>query len=558
MIKSPFTCLDSARCRLAVEAGANGIDYVHADGKSIVVGLLQPLPATNDADCTAATGEIKLPVSEHECYRLTVSIASKLEIETLSVRNDAEGYGVIDITLKNPPAPLAEDSLEIGEADGQQQRFDKFLSSATFRFGDADASDCGPQACGPQEQPSAPAIDYLAKDYSSFRRLMFDRLSQTLPGWTERRAADLGVTVLEVLAYAADHLSYFQDAVATEAYLTTARRRTSVRRHARLVDYRMHEGCNARAWVHVAVNANVPVDGLRFFTEPNNPARKKGRSVITDASQLAAEAEADRVVFEPILKDATLYPEQNTLYFYAGGNIECCLPAGSIAALIDAEPGATDRPLYGQRGTTWNGDALPKVNDLLLIEEVIGPQTGRPEDADATRRHVVRLTRVETRTDQVPGKTNGKESHVGWTEHNYLEVEWGPEDALPFSVCIATRGRQNVSILRGQHGSRRPRADDRARADGPSTARGRRPGRPVRSLRRRPSSSGSAARTGSAATIHGRAIRAAVATAADARCPISGLDRSASDPGAGGTPANPNRIRKRFVAPKAGRWTPTG
>ena len=62
---------------------------------------------------------------------------------------------------------------------------------------------------------------------------------------------DIGVALVEVLAYVGDYLSYYQDAVATEAYLDTARQRISVRRHARLVDYRMHEGCNARAWVTV-------------------------------------------------------------------------------------------------------------------------------------------------------------------------------------------------------------------------------------------------------------------------------------------------------------------
>ena len=40
--------------------------------------------------------------------------------------------------------------------------------------------------------------------------------------------------------------------MANEAYLETARRRVSVRRHARLVDYRMHDGASARAWVHAA------------------------------------------------------------------------------------------------------------------------------------------------------------------------------------------------------------------------------------------------------------------------------------------------------------------
>jgi len=89
-----------------------------------------------------------------------------------------------------------------------------------------------------------------------FRRLMLDRLSLLVPGWTERSAADAGVALIELLAYAADNLSYRQDAIANEAYLATAHKRVSIRRHARLVDYALHEGCNARVWVHVAVQSN--------------------------------------------------------------------------------------------------------------------------------------------------------------------------------------------------------------------------------------------------------------------------------------------------------------
>ena len=54
---------------------------------------------------------------------------------------------------------------------------------------------------------------------------MLDRLALLVPDWRERSPADLGVTLVELLAYVGDHLSYHQDAVATEAYLRTARRR---------------------------------------------------------------------------------------------------------------------------------------------------------------------------------------------------------------------------------------------------------------------------------------------------------------------------------------------
>jgi hypothetical protein len=68
----------------------------------------------------------------------------------------------------------------------------------------------------------------------------------TMPGWRERSAADIGIALVELLAYTGDYLSYYQDSVGTEAYLGTSRRRTSVRRHARLVDYALDDGSSAR------------------------------------------------------------------------------------------------------------------------------------------------------------------------------------------------------------------------------------------------------------------------------------------------------------------------
>jgi hypothetical protein len=75
-----------------------------------------------------------------------------------------------------------------------------------------------------------PASDYLSKGYASFRQLIFDRLSLFLPAWKERNPSDLGIVLLEILAYISDYLSYFQDAVATESYIGTVRKRVSIRR----------------------------------------------------------------------------------------------------------------------------------------------------------------------------------------------------------------------------------------------------------------------------------------------------------------------------------------
>ncbi len=112
--------------------------------------------------------------------------------------------------------------------------FDPLLSEAEFSFepefppevraNEHEWDIPAPSPCPPRSL-KGPEIDYLAKDYASFRQLALDRLSLIMPDWRERHAPDLGVALVEVLAYVGDHLSYYQDAVATEAYLQTARRK---------------------------------------------------------------------------------------------------------------------------------------------------------------------------------------------------------------------------------------------------------------------------------------------------------------------------------------------
>ena len=160
---------------------------------------------------------------------------------------------------------------------------DRMLSSIRFFFkvecpSDFDCDDPAPPGA---QRDFGPPLNYLAKDYESFRQLMLDRMAATIPQWTERNPSDLGVTLVELLAHAADQVSYFQDAVHTEAFLGRARRRESALRHLRLLNYTASQGCNAR--VAVALEARLdrtsgtpifPV-GTRLLTRP---PRIRGRS----------------------------------------------------------------------------------------------------------------------------------------------------------------------------------------------------------------------------------------------------------------------------------------
>src|SRR5690606_17475243 len=157
---------------------------------------------------------------------------------TLTV-NEPGDFSLYELRLVASP-------MEVAPPEG----FDPQLAvvELSFKVDCPTGLDCAPEDECPPEAPDEPLIDYLAKDYACFRRVMLDRLAVVLREWKERDPADVGITIVELLAEAADRLSYYQDAVATEAYLGTARKRVSVRRHARLLDYPMHDGSNARAW----------------------------------------------------------------------------------------------------------------------------------------------------------------------------------------------------------------------------------------------------------------------------------------------------------------------
>ena len=85
----------------------------------------------------------------------------------------------------------------------------------SFKVGCPIPLDCAAQPACPPATYDEPAINYLAKDYSSFRQVLLDRLAITLPDWQEKHVPDIGVALVELMAYVGDYLSYYQDAVST-------------------------------------------------------------------------------------------------------------------------------------------------------------------------------------------------------------------------------------------------------------------------------------------------------------------------------------------------------
>lgn len=408
-------CDDEQRRGEVAPRGRNGLDLVNvgADRRQLFVTFFGDTPDELSANNFRIEGGTRI---------------TGITVESVAAcsDDDPDTPGQARLTVDRA-GDLSTYRLCITGVDGFDQRY----RCIDFRFvTGCDDVDCAPPCHCPDEVYPPVDIDYLAKDYASFRQVLLDRLTLTMPAWTERHVPDIGVALVELLAYEGDRLSYRQDAVATEAYLDTARLRTSVRRHARLVDYTVHDGCAARAWVCVEVSAGVtlPAGGFRF----------------------AAGAE----IFEPVVRQpVTLHEAHNAIELWTWGDRQCCLPAGATTAtLVDGTPPAPEAK------TERSGRVLHlAAGDVLIFEETTGPRTDAPADRDVTHRQAVRLTSVTPVEDELFGRP-------------LLEVTWAREDALRFDLCVSARGgpdcnHHTVGIARGnvilvEHGDRHTDAVD--------------------------------------------------------------------------------------------------
>jgi hypothetical protein len=234
---------------------------------------------------------------------------------------------------------------------------DSFFASARFSFKALCPSDLDCETPPPVCPPPAgrlPPIDYLAKDFLSFRQALLDFSTTQYPGWQERSEADLGMMLLEALAGVADDLSYTQDRVAAEATLATATQRRSVVRHARLVDYEPAPAISAQTVLQfdVAAGATQIPYGIRAVAQAADGAPivfETGPSLANRPGNAPASA---------LWNPSSAPRNQNGIPAYWFDDSTQCLLAGATSMYVKG---------HGYR-------FLP--NQQLLIETAVGP--GQP------------------------------------------------------------------------------------------------------------------------------------------------------------------------------------
>ena len=188
--------------------GRNGLDYVEVseeDQSIIFVYFLGKLPPELAVNKPGIERYLKI-----ESGQRVTDIRIK-DIDPI-VSSDEETDDYLEVTLDKYGDYSTYTVRLVGVKD-IDPRYDHV--DFNFKIDCPSDLDCAP-ACSCEPPVFAePEINYLARDYQSFRQLILDRLAVLMPDWLERHAADLGIALVELLAYTGDYLSYYQDAVAT-------------------------------------------------------------------------------------------------------------------------------------------------------------------------------------------------------------------------------------------------------------------------------------------------------------------------------------------------------
>lgn len=285
---------------------------------------------------------------------------------------------------------------------------DPVFSELGFRFRPGCFERCPPEWEPPRAARPGPAIDYLAKDYESFRHQAIAWMMDRVPEWQATSEADLDMVLLELFAAAADELSDFQDRVMNEAYLATARRRVSLARHARLVDYHVHQGSQGSTWL--ALETSAP--GATALATPFSARTAEDTYGAEPVSFVSFPAPPERPAY-------TLHPALNDVALYTWSDGIPALAEGSTTADLAMSAAAADEVEALVRGG---------VVTHLLVEEVLNPLTGLEGGRDPSKRQMLELLPGDAGAASLRDSVEGNAA--------YVRVRWRDEDRLRARYCF--------------------------------------------------------------------------------------------------------------------------
>ncbi|MBL4901392.1 MAG: baseplate J/gp47 family protein [Desulfocapsa sp.] len=156
-------------------------------------------------------------------------------------------------------------------------------------------------------------IDYMARDYDSLLLSMREIIPEKLPEWIDYESeADFGNVLLQVFAHMGDILSYYQDRIANESFLGTARTRRSIIHHLGLISYRL----STAAPSSTTVTLTVPADKNDLITIV------KGNAFATKSQKDKPVVRFEYTAEETLRIDCSALPENNGKKYFKGIPVE--------------------------------------------------------------------------------------------------------------------------------------------------------------------------------------------------------------------------------------------
>lgn len=315
---------------------------------------------------------------------------------------------------------------------------------------------CAPAGSSPPPEDLAPAIDYLARDYESFRHVLMTAMAARVKDWAPTSEADLDQVLIDLVAARGDEIADAHDRVMAERGIGTARKRVSLARHARLVDYHVHQGQQAVTTLIVEALAGPPTE-LPAATAPTwtvSTGAADSEGAVTFATF------ADRQRWRRLV-----FPDLNRLRLYGWSGAVVALPAGSTSAdLVIADAGSATQARALRIRDLLLGNAVEQIGapadvdasiNALVLAEVLNPETGTPNGHRRERRQQLTLIDGPARAQAVQDPVTGN-----W----FCRVRWRVADALAhpycFSVSCGGVAKDDVSLFFGNlagiaHGSPR-------------------------------------------------------------------------------------------------------
>ena len=211
--------------------------------------------------------------------------------------------------------------------------------------------------------------------FSEFRNAMLAAIrgKVVLADWRARGKDALGIILLEMWAYVCDVLAFYDEVIANESYLRSARRRPSLRKLIQLLGYL------PRPAVAASVNLALFVEGHKLVTLPVGTAFRSGAF---DGEPPQVFETTDSVVVHPLFNRWPLAP----------------IPKATIGT---GNVGNTHQLLLEPHSVNLEAD------DLVLVRILSPPQT------------------------QYAGKVNSIATITGQDGNQYAQVDFSASIAIP-------------------------------------------------------------------------------------------------------------------------------